>query len=370
MEPVQECCYAGERMKWSMRVRNQSFLPLVWLDVIVATGKKPIFKADGSEDFFWFLMKGETEAQTGIRVRFVWLLWQQEIFWEESLQSVRRGVVKLREINLQAGDGFGLSALEARKELSVPQRLVVYPRLVKVTVQPFLKISQEAAAKNRGQTEDVTILKTCRMYQPGDPMKRINWRMLARSGRMEVNVYETIMPGCAAFLLDLISFRRAVEQDNGQGGKSLVLKPCEWELENMISLLASCMRSVSEQGLSTALLIPAYGEQQAILNVPGSGNDVLKLSMEALAMVHYETEDVRFPYEEFWQVSHKLGTVYICTLDEEHSGFHELAHHLGRSRVRYLALKRREAEEGDFDCLYAEDLALEPLYHGGKEADA
>lgn len=58
-------------------------------------------------------------------------------------------------------------------------------------------------AASKGQTEDITILKSSRPYEPGDPMKRINWRLLAGSGRMEVNVYEKAMPGCAAFLLAL-----------------------------------------------------------------------------------------------------------------------------------------------------------------------
>ena len=60
-----------------------------------------------------------------------------------------------------------------------------------------------AAARNHGHSEDMTILKNIRPYQPGDPMKRINWRHLAGSGRMEVNVYEAIMPGgiCPGFMV-------------------------------------------------------------------------------------------------------------------------------------------------------------------------
>lgn len=88
-----------------------------------------------------------------------------------------------------------------------------------------------AAARNHGHSEDMTILKNIRPYQPGDPMKRINWRHLAGSGRMEVNVYEAIMPG--AFVLDLWSFRETVVRTGSQGEEyeePVLLERCMEEL--------------------------------------------------------------------------------------------------------------------------------------------
>ncbi len=111
---------------------------------------------------------------------------------------MRRGIWSLPGVGLQAGDGFGLSATEDWKAFEVPVRLVIAPRLEQRDVSPFLKVSQEAIAGNRGQMEDITILKSSRPYQPGDPVKRINWRMLARSGQVLVNQYEQVMPGCTA----------------------------------------------------------------------------------------------------------------------------------------------------------------------------
>lgn len=362
VDAVQEGCYAGDTLKLKLKLRNRSFLPLVWLDVILPTGKKPILRADGREEFDWFRLMGSEQAQTGIRVRFVWLLWQQEITWEEVLRTFRRGVVEVSGAVLQAGDGFGLSAREEWKYFGAPTRLLIYPKLVPVAVQPFLRITQEAVAQNQGQTEDITILKRSRPYQPGDSVKRVNWRLLAGSGRMEVNVYETVMPGCAAFILDLGSFRREVEEKNYEGGMEKRIRFFEWDLEKMISLTASCMKVVSEQGILTALIIPAYRECEAVVCLPeDDGEETLKRSMEALAMMDYQAEPVQFPYEEFWQVSHKLGNLYFCVRTEEESTLHGLAQHLGRSRARYLALKTGMAEKGEFDCLYAENIALEPL---------
>lgn len=363
VEAVQESCHAGERLTLKLQVRNRSFLPLVWLDVILPTGKKLLVRQEGQEEFAWFQLAGTAEQVTGIRERFVWLLWQQEITWEETLQTFRRGVVEMKGALLQAGDGFGLSAKEEWKPHAAPFRLMIYPRLVPVAVQPFLKITQEAVAESRGQTEDITILKSSRPYQPGDPMKRINWRLLAGSGRMEVNVYETVMPGCAAFVLDLASFCREVEMDSSSGSSYKIIKLLERDFEAMLSFTASCMATVSEQGILTALILPAYASREAVFCLPEDGKEVaLKRSMEALAQLDYQAQPVRFPYEEFWQASHKLGNVYLCSRTEAESSLGELAHHLGRSRAHFLTLKRGKEETGEFDCLCAEDLALEPLY--------
>lgn len=359
-EAAQGFCYAGELLRLNLRVRNRSFFPLIWLDVILPTGRKPYVCPAGEQEVSWYFVHGETYAQTGIRERFVWLLWQQEICWEESLKTLRRGIVEIAGAGLQAGDGFGLSARETWYPFRVPVRLVIYPRLVPVAVQPFLKITQEAVARSRGQTEDITILKSSRPYQPGDPMKRINWRLLAGSGRMEVNVYETVMPGCAAFLLDLPSFRIEVEES---GGQSTIrkMKLREQELEGMISLIASCMNAVAEHGIAAALLIPAYGEREAVVCLPDQEETALTRCMEALAQIDYEAQETSFPYEEFWRISHKLGNVYICTLSDERSGMDELAQRLGRSRGKYLCWKKTAVEMGEFDYLYAEDICLEQL---------
>lgn len=356
----QNVCYVGERLTLQLKVRNRSFLPLIWLDVILPTGQKGCLRQAEETEDSWFLIKGAQDIQTGIRERFVWLLWQQEIAWEELLQTRKRGVVEIAGAGLQAGDGFGLSARSDFYGFPAPVRLVIYPKLVPVTVQPFLKLTQEAVTESRGQTEDITILKNIRPYQPGDSVKRINWRHLAGSGRMEVNVYETVRPGCTTFLMDLASFRQKVKREGAQGTYE-EMEAMGPELEQMISLTASCLQALADQGLFVALLVPEYRDREAVFCLPGKQEQNLHQCMEALAMIDYQKEEVRFPYEEFWQSVHKLGTIYICTRTDQGNPFGELAEHLGRSRVRYLALERHEGEGGEFDWIYGENLCYEPL---------
>ena len=358
-EVVNPACHAGEFCEMKLTVKNKSFFPLVWLDVILPTGKKPLVRQDGSSQFSWYFLKGREYAETGIRERFVWLLWQQEISWEETLKTLRRGVLAVDGIGLQAGDGFGLSAKEDWYDLSVPVRILIYPRLVPVEISRFLKITQEAAAQNKGQAEDITILKSSRPYQPGDPVKKINWRLLASSGRMNVNIYETVMPGCAAFILDLSGFCQVIEHENPQGANYEERIVLENALEQMISLTASLMTALTERQVQCALVLPAYGEREAMIRIPAEGEPALSDCMEALALLDYQGEETIFPYEEFWQSSYKMGTVYICTRTDGKNELEELAARLGQSRVSYLIQQKTGQEALEGGCIYAEDICLE-----------
>lgn len=355
-EGIDTCCHAGERCFLNLRVKNKSLFPLVWLDVILPTGEKPLVKPAEAEEFSWYFLKNQEKAQTGVRERFVWLLWQQEIVWQEELLTVKRGAVTIEGAGLQAGDGFGLSAKEDWHPFQKPVRILIYPKLVPISAAPFLKVTQEAVARNKGQTEDITILKSSRPYQPGDPVKRINWRLLAGSGQMTVNVYETVTPGCAAFLLDLDSFKETVERSNGQGGTIREEFVTEKALEQMISLIASCISELAALRMETAFMIPGYGSREPVMILPREGEDVRSECMEALALLDYQAEETWFPYEEFWQSSHKLGNLFLCTRTDGKPAFEELAYQLGRSRVRYLVLKQGTEGMGEFDCIYADSI--------------
>lgn len=358
----QSCCHAGGLLTLKLQVRNRSFFPMVWLDVILPTGKKPLMRGEEEAEVCWYQLKHEYEPQTGIRERFVWLLWHQEICWQEQIRTLRRGWVRITGAELQAGDGFGLSARHQWKPFSVPIRLMVYPKVVPVTAQPFLRITQEAVARSTGQAEDITILKSIRPYQPGDPMKRINWRVLAGSGRMEIKVFETVMPGCAAFILDLASCVKMERVENGNGSDS-EKKPVlqAFCMEQLISLTASCILAVEEHQIPAALVIPAYGDRDEVILLPDEDSPGTDRYMEALAMLDYQGQETRLSYEEFWKASHRMGTCYFCSRTDERSGLEDMMDMLGRGRARRLVLERGNENAGEYDCLYAEDLVLEPL---------
>ena len=313
LDDGQTACYAGDSLTLRFRVHSQSLFPLIWLDVFFPFGHAlPILRRADEETPVPIEIPMEKPLY-GLSERFAWLLWQHEIVCEEELLALRRGTLTLSRVSLQAGDGLGMSAQQRMAELERPLHLTVYPRLVKVDVRPFTRMLSDAQTGPRGQMEDVTLLRSSRPYQYGDSMKRINWRHLALSGRMEMNQYETITPGCITFVLDLLSFRYMKTVVTRYDTRETLPFVREEPLEQMLSLVASCLHALCAQGLRFALVIPGYGPQEGVVCRPASSETALLSCMEALAAVDYKGQEIRLPADELRRMRRELGVLHLCS---------------------------------------------------------
>ena len=353
----QTACHAGDSMSITLCVRSRSFFPLIWLDVVVDLGEPPILLREGDDPAHRFTLP-MARPFVGLRERFVWLLWQQEITCEETLFALRRGIVSISRVSLQAGDGLGMAACQRWAPLAQPVRLLVYPRLLHVDIRPFLKQISDAEMGRRGQTEDMTLLKSSRPYQHGDPMKRINWRYLAMTGRMEVNQYETITPGCITFFLDLLSFRYTEIYTAATDVKETRIVLRETDLEHMISLIASCIDRLNEQGQRFALIIPGYAQKEPVVCLPGSGDIALYTAMEALADITYNGENITLPVDDIRRRRRKFGKLHLCAWSDVPTQTEALSA-LGVSRMRVIACKKDGQHTSELECWLSEDLTGE-----------
>ena len=352
----QTACHAGDTLPLTLSVHSRSLFPLIWLDVTILFGEKLIVMREGDER-----PKPEDipyqKPQYILQERFAWLLWQHEITCEESVQAVRRGIVPIETICLQAGDGLGMAAAWRSVQLERPVRIVVYPRLVPVDIRPFTRLITLAEAGARGQTEDITLLKSSRPYQHGDPMKRINWRYLAMTGRMEVNQYETITPGCITFLIDLISFRYIETYTTTKDTTDTRVVVREKALERMLSVLASCICAMSEQGLRFALIIPGYGEHESVVCHPGNSETARYAALEALAGIDYAGQPTRLPADDIRRLRRKLGVIHLCAYTDAPTLTGDMEA-LSCTRLRALCcLRDEQAQPGrEMECTLLEDL--------------
>ena len=362
-------CHAGEAFEFTLRVRSRSFFPLIWLDVALplAIGERARIVREGENPEKTIELPYERPL-TALCERFVWLLWQQEIACKERMTALKRGVVALERASLQAGDGMGLAACQRWMRLERPCRVTVYPRLLPVDISPFLRLVQDAEAGSRGQTEDVTLLRSSRPYQHGDPMRRINWRMLAASGVMETNQYEMITPGCISFVLDLASFgyEETIGQDSATkaGG---ITRPAvhESQMEEMISVIASVIRMLCERRLRIALVIPGYAARDAVICRPGTGETAYMQAMEALAGIDYRGGDAKLPLDVLRGQRRKLGAVHLCALSDAR-GLLEQLEALGFAHLRIIACTKTEQADADMQvCLPLERLTYALGGEGG-----
>ena len=351
----QTACHAGDTIPLTLRVHSKSVFPLIWLDVLLPLGQALVFSREDEEAPQPYTLPTERPLYA-LRERFVWLLWQHEITCEETLIAHRRGVVQVTRVCLQAGDALGLSAAQRFAPLERPVTLIAYPRLYLVDIKPFLRLLSDAETGPRGQMEDITLLKSSRPYQHGDPMKRINWRYLAMTGRMEINQYETVSPGCITFLVDLFSFRYIETYTTPQDTQETRVALRAGSLERMLSVVASCIRAMQEQGLRFALIIPGYGSAEPVVIRPGSHETTLIQAMEALAAVDYRGEVARLPADDLRRLRRKLGVIELCSYSDTPSVL-DAMEALSCTRLRCIACLRGSDAQTAMECTLAGDIA-------------
>jgi len=352
----QTACHAGDTLTLTLRVMSRSVFPLMWLDVFVPLGETLLLRHEFDENPEKIQLPLERPLY-GFSERFAWLLWQHEISCEENLLSLHRGVLHISRVSLQAGDGLAMSAQQKWMDLERPVRLSVYPRIVPVDVSPFARLIADALAGARGQTEDVTLLRSSRPYQHGDSVRRINWRHLAASGQMETNQYETITPGCITFVVDLQSFMYMKTVVSRYDIRETLPFVHEDDLENMLSFLASCIQGLFDRGLRFALVIPGYGKNDGMLVRPGSGEMALLACMEALAEICYAGEKTHLPADELRRMRRELGVLHLCSFTGA-SAVSESLQALGLERRRVIACRQSAGSSaGDAPVTLISDLS-------------
>ena len=212
--------------------------------------------------------------------------------------------------------------------------------------------------------EDVTLLKMSRPYQPGDSAKKINWRQLAGQNKMSVNIYETVFPKLATFLLDLPSFRKGTVEKNAINASDiLVWQPLEKELEDMLSLTASCIISLNNKGISCGLIIPGATQAESTFQLPGKKGSGPQELLYSLAAINYKVQDVEIPQLEIADCFSMLGTLYIVTCSYETMTVSRDAF----AGLGSIALLSKEASSSDDTCPFQLFL-MDHLTEGGNPA--
>lgn len=300
----QHSAFPGQIFPVVFQVSNGKMLPLIWLEILIRSGSKPCVVP--TEAFEQQLFQEENDWKNVYRVwrrKFTWVMWHQDLVWKTEFQAVRRGVYFLDRVDAISGDGFGLSIHRERYTISNPPVFVVYPKLVNIRPEVFRRNLNQAAAGGRGFYEDRTLLKSSRSYQHGDNFKNINWRMAARQGELQVNLYETIRPQSLMLILDTASYRREEIKENTQ---QKIISVWDKELEEAISLAGSIIVHMGEEQMACGLLMAA---QPALL--PSAEESWRWTLLSRLAALSYHGEELRLDLSEAAAHREELGQVFV-----------------------------------------------------------
>ena len=166
-----------------MTLENRKPLPIPWVQLIefLPTGLLPLSDegvkrrayAGGSEIV-------ETTSLAGYeRVRF-----------RHKIKAHHRGHYSIGPTELRSGDLFGLFGTVRRDSRSL-QGVTVYPRIVPLDgwELPAAKPMGDTLSRNT-LLDDPSRPRSIRDYRPGDPMKRIDWKLSAKRDELTVRTYD------------------------------------------------------------------------------------------------------------------------------------------------------------------------------------
>ncbi len=335
--------FPGDEFTIRMKVENRKNLPIVWLDAAIPLEEDCPVMPEDEDDIYQpdGLTKADDELPRCpmLRKRFIFLSPMQELEITVPMKAIHRGIYRFENLRIYSGDGFGLT----QTGMSGPETdrvFGVYPKLIQVHAEKFLRTQWMSAGKNKGYQEDPTLIRGSRDYQPTDSWKRINWRMAARGQELQVNLPEMILPQSTHFIVDGESF--SGEDADREG------------FELMLSVLASVILKLDEAGLECGLTLPDSLRSLSVTLPPGSGTGELLFALAAYEPRAYVSAPAGQPkirpVSSFAMAAalgacQKAGSIYYLTRNLR-SADHVLIRRLQNQAVTILPLEepdRREA---------------------------
>lgn len=259
--------FVGETAELRLTLENRKGLPVPWIEVREQLPRD--LRLLGAK------MQSSSTPGRAILQRNTALGRYDRLEWPVTFRAAQRGYYRIGPTRLRSGDIFGFFD---RDEVvpALAERLVVYPHTYSMldlgltSARPF----GELRGGNR-IFEDPSRVVGVRDYQPGDPMKRIDWNATARVQRLQSRLYEPSRAQSIVVALNVGTF-----QHSWQGTDPVLL-------ERGVSVAASVARWAAEANLAVGLIANGSfpGQGRPIRIGVGQHPDRLNRILESLAAV-------------------------------------------------------------------------------------
>ncbi|HEU0169046.1 MAG TPA: DUF58 domain-containing protein [Chloroflexota bacterium] len=271
----------GEDVHVTVRIANKKPLPLSWLltEDQVSDDRMPIRRGERLEQSISF--------PATIKSLLPMLPYGQ-IVRHYTAQCRHRGAIDFGPTMLESGDLLGY----ATRTITLPERdrLLVYPKLFELDVPNLRSVRLVGPQRvDRIILTDPSRTIGVREYQPGDPLRHVEWRASARAQELLVRIFEpTTDPATAIFLNSEVPV-------------------ADWdfydppELEFCVSLAASVAKWMLDRGYPVGLYGNGEPTGDAAVRLPASGHpDQLRRILELLALAT-PLGPVRRRGREWWE---------------------------------------------------------------------
>ncbi len=270
--------FPGEHTGLRIEVENRKLLPLSWLRIsdmwphAVGPSDEKILKASHLPGF-------------GRLVNVFSLRWHEKITRKYDLEFKERGVYQLGPTEMKSGDLFGL--YEQRHTEENLDYLIVFPELLPLSALDIETENPMGDHRSRRQIfEDPNRPMGVRGYHPEDEFRRIHWPATARTGEMQVKVYQPVNSKMMVVCLNIATSVQPWLGINHQLS------------EHLIKLAGTICYQNIQQGYSVGLISNsclAHSDQPFIIQ-PSHSKKQLPYLLESLARI---TLLVTSPFETF-----------------------------------------------------------------------
>lgn len=307
--------FPGQSVTLNRTIKNGKWLPLIWLEVLEPSAPDDCLRSENAQIIRNPDLPQTPEGEEKVEISpdekykclysFPLVRWYEEITYGDEWRGEKRGIHEISSVKLRSGDGFGLS-VKGREIITTPKkRVAVYPTLVNVSIQKVLEDIWEARANANGLMEDESLLKSVRPYQPSDPSRRINFRLLARGQDLQVNTFEIVSPDGVMFYLDAASFASSYND----GG--------EEAFEMTLSIVASMIDGLIKKRVSVGLAAQASPYFPETIVQPSTEDSDYHTMLELLAGASVSSS----PFAKDEDTSHpaldRVGQVYYISFSPE-----------------------------------------------------
>lgn len=270
--------FPKEKFDVRIEIQNRKILPISWVHI-----KDPWPLQAGPED--------ENELapsyirDQGILVNLCSLRWHERVQRTHTLLLRKRGVYAVGPAELSSSDIFGLFNQEQIQPKQ--EYITIFPELLPVNFH--LLPTENPFGNQRSQRrlfEDPNIPIGVRPYQPMDDLRRIHWPATARSGNLQVKVYQ---PVSAQVMIVCLNVSTASQAWMGTDSEML---------EQLVKIAATLAYQGVQDGYAVGLISNGcLAHADTSFNIqPGRSKGQLAHLLQALASV---TPYISSPFENY-----------------------------------------------------------------------